>query len=234
MSRCQEFRRWVEEDVIRRLEEIFEKAREECREARKPIERWRQQHEQKCREQECIPWCLCCNKWFCWIVTLLIKIIEWLVETICLLIVEILRIITIAIVRIMTWIVELVLCIVEKFCSYLIFAAAIALTVFLIVLLLTIAALALPIALPSLAVAGGIAAAALGLAKLLCELGVCRFLGVIAWAFKWAIVLGVVTALFLVSIFGAFIVTVYGGIAAALYWTLIRRGCPMPRLFSMP
>lgn len=234
MSLCQEFGRWVEEEVIQRLEEIFENAREECSEALTPIETWREQQEQQCREEKCNPWCLCCNKWFCWIVTTLVKIVEWVVETICHLIIEIIRIITITIVRILTWIVEFVLCIVEKFCSYLIFAAAIALTIFLIVLLLTIATLVAPIALPSLAVAGAIAAAALGLAKITCELSLCRFLGVIVWAFKWAIVLGVVIALLLASIFGVFIATIYGGITAALYWEMIRRGCTIPRLFSMP
>src|SRR3954468_6951352 len=61
---CKEFQDWVEEQV------------------EKPIEEWENRQEQRCREQDCNWWCLCCNKWFCWLVWVLVKVIHWVVVTV--------------------------------------------------------------------------------------------------------------------------------------------------------
>ncbi len=61
---CKEIQEWVEEKV------------------EKPIEEWENRQVKKCRERECNWWCLCCNKWFCWLEWILVKIIRWVVVTI--------------------------------------------------------------------------------------------------------------------------------------------------------
>lgn len=61
---CREVQEWIEEQI------------------EKPIEEWENRQEERCREQECNWWCLCCNKWFCWLVWVLVKIIRWVVVTV--------------------------------------------------------------------------------------------------------------------------------------------------------
>jgi hypothetical protein len=38
---------------------------------------------QRCVEQDCNWWCLCCNKWFCFIVWILVTIGNWVVHAVC-------------------------------------------------------------------------------------------------------------------------------------------------------
>ena len=61
---CKEVQDWVEEQI------------------EQPIESWENQLEKRCREQDCDWWCLCCNKWFCWLVWVLVKVITWIVVTV--------------------------------------------------------------------------------------------------------------------------------------------------------
>jgi len=61
---CREVQDWVEEQI------------------EKPIEEWENRQEQRCREQECNWWCLCCNKWFCWLEWVLVKIIRFVIVTV--------------------------------------------------------------------------------------------------------------------------------------------------------
>ena len=61
---CKEVQDWVEEQI------------------EKPIEAWENQLERRCREQSCNWWCLCCNKWFCWLVWILVKVIRWVLVTV--------------------------------------------------------------------------------------------------------------------------------------------------------
>lgn len=61
---CAETQEWVEEQI------------------EQPIEEWENQQERRCREQDCNWWCLCCNKWFCWLVWVLVKIIRWVLVTV--------------------------------------------------------------------------------------------------------------------------------------------------------
>lgn len=61
---CREVQDWVEEQI------------------EQPIEEWENRQEQRCREQECNWWCLCCNKWFCWLEWVLVKIIRFVLVTV--------------------------------------------------------------------------------------------------------------------------------------------------------
>ena len=59
---CTEIEEWIEEEVQR------------------PIEEWEERAEERCRRRRCNWWCLCCNKWFCWIEIILVKVIKWVTE----------------------------------------------------------------------------------------------------------------------------------------------------------
>ena len=58
---CREIQEWIEEEI------------------EKPIETWEESAEERCSRRRCKWWCACCNKWFCWIEILLVKIIKWVV-----------------------------------------------------------------------------------------------------------------------------------------------------------
>src|SRR6478735_11622459 len=38
---------------------------------------------ERCVEQDCNWWCLCCNKWFCFLVWVIVQIVRWVVTTVC-------------------------------------------------------------------------------------------------------------------------------------------------------
>jgi hypothetical protein len=61
---CREIHEWIEEEV------------------EQPIEEWENRQERRCRERSCNWWCLCCNKWFCWLVWVLVKVIRWVIVTV--------------------------------------------------------------------------------------------------------------------------------------------------------
>jgi len=70
---CKEYGKWVEEKIETPVKEKLNKTIE------------------KCRKKKCKVWCLCCNKWFCWletvfywVVTLVVTIIvKWVVYLLC-------------------------------------------------------------------------------------------------------------------------------------------------------
>ena len=61
---CHEIQQWIEEQV------------------EKPIENWENRLEQRCKRQDCNWWCLCCNKWLCWLVWVVVKVVAWVVVTV--------------------------------------------------------------------------------------------------------------------------------------------------------
>jgi hypothetical protein len=71
MRICTEIQTWITENISR------------------PVETWINEEERRCRENPCNWWCLCCNKWFCWIVVIAVKVITWVVETITRLVTEV-------------------------------------------------------------------------------------------------------------------------------------------------
>ncbi len=159
---------------------------------------------------------------------------EWLSELVCNILVEIVRIVVMAIIQMLKWVVEAVVCLVERFCAYLYLFIGLALIALLSGLVATTAALPQPPALAPLLASAAVAAAALLLALRVCDTDACRLIGVLAWAFKWAIVLGALIAIAALSIMSVFIVVLYGGIVAALIWALTDRRCRVPRLLGQP
>jgi hypothetical protein len=61
---CREVDEWVEEQVER------------------PVEQFVNQLQQVCEEQECNWWCLCCNKWFCFLAWVVVRVVTWVVVTV--------------------------------------------------------------------------------------------------------------------------------------------------------
>ncbi|MBO0921992.1 hypothetical protein J1G42_14295 [Cellulomonas sp. zg-ZUI222] len=81
---------WIQENVLTPVERFVTQAREACEEVRtwveeqvqRPVENWVSQTERRCREQDCNWWCACCNKWFCWLVTVVVRVVTWVVVTV--------------------------------------------------------------------------------------------------------------------------------------------------------
>jgi len=61
---CEEVQEWIEEEI------------------EMPVEEWVEKRVRKCKKRKCKKWCLCCNKWFCWIETFFEKVITWVVVTV--------------------------------------------------------------------------------------------------------------------------------------------------------
>lgn len=61
---CKEIHEWIEEKI------------------EKPIDDWVEKEVRKCKKKKCKKWCLCCNKWFCWIETILVKVVKWVIVTV--------------------------------------------------------------------------------------------------------------------------------------------------------
>jgi hypothetical protein len=124
---CTTVQNWITVNITQPVEQFFERAEEACHEAREwvereirePIERRRARTERKCRRRKCKWWCLCCNKWICWLETIIeiivewvIKVVgEWLVETICEIVVKVVKIIVEVVVAVVKFVVSVVVCI---------------------------------------------------------------------------------------------------------------------------
>lgn len=130
MTACNAVKKWFAQEVRVPLEKWIEKAEEDCSKAkkwvektiRKPIEKTRRREQKRCREQDCNWWCLCCNRWFCWFVTLILTIVEWivrvvgewLVETICKMVVNMIRIVSTVVVSALKFIIVFPTCLVTE------------------------------------------------------------------------------------------------------------------------
>lgn len=90
MAACQDVSKWITENVLVPVERFITEARQSCSEINtwveeqvwQPVENWLSQEERRCREQSCDWWCLCCNKWFCWIVVVVVLVVTWVVVTV--------------------------------------------------------------------------------------------------------------------------------------------------------
>ncbi len=126
MSACREIGRWITEEVRKPFEEWVSTAEEKCsearrwveREVRRPIERQRERVERDCRRRPCKWWCLCCNRWFCWVYTVIVRIIEWivelvgewLVELVCRIVVRVIKIIVEIVITVVKFVVVGLVC----------------------------------------------------------------------------------------------------------------------------
>ena len=61
---CGEVHEWVEEEVERPVETFVNELREFC------------------EERDCNWWCLCCNRWFCWLAWVVVRVVTWVVVTV--------------------------------------------------------------------------------------------------------------------------------------------------------
>jgi hypothetical protein len=234
MNWCKDIGDWFRENVEKPLLEFFQDLYKSCEDASHWLEDVTQRIEQQCRQQECNWWCLCCNKWFCWLVTLILRAIRWIVDILCKLILTILVWIIWILVQIVKWVILAVVCLFAALCSFLFLIAGIALIAVLLCLVALAAPTFAPIAAPVLPIALTVAVVALVLAKLLCEASRCRLLGVIAWALKWSITLGAVLSIVALSPLSALVVVVMGGCLAALMVMMERMGCRVPNMIGVP
>jgi hypothetical protein len=128
MSACRTVGRWITENVTTPVERSAERAEEVCkevrrrieREVRRKVERRRERQERRCRRRKCNPWCACCNKWFCWIETIVERVVEWVievvvewvVETVCRTVVKLVKIVVMVVVAVLRFVVTGVVCLV--------------------------------------------------------------------------------------------------------------------------
>lgn len=245
---CQEIGDWFTDNIEKPLNKWFLDAKQTCTEAKKwleekrsQLEKWLQSLTTQCLEQPCQWLCLCCNKWLCWLLVILVKIliitiqlIEHIIEAVCTLLVTIIWFVTWILVQIIKWVVLAVVCILTSLCALMILIGALAVLVVLVGLMaLAIPALA-PIAAPLIPIAAVVAVAALTIARVLCEAGPCRVLGAIGWALKWAIFLVAMMSLVTLSPVSALGVPIYGGVITALMVGLEKINCQIPQMLGLP
>lgn len=124
MTACREVRKWITENVLVPVTQFITEAKEKCEEVgqwvdeqvSQPVERWISQQEERCRE---LPWW---NplRWFCEIVTIVVKVVEWVVVTVtkwvvtlvCQIVTTIIGIIVTFVLRVVSWLVTFVVCLV--------------------------------------------------------------------------------------------------------------------------
>lgn len=234
MNLCKDVGDWIRDNIEIPIQRFFQDILKSCNDASHWLETVTQRVEQQCREQECNWWCLCCNKWFCWLVTLILRVLTWIVDIVCKVIVFILVIVITILVQILKWVVLAVVCLAAALCSFLFLIAGIALIGVLLCLVLLAAPAFAPLAAPILPIAATVFVVALVLAKLLCEAGRCRLLGVIAWALKWSIAVGALFSIVTLSPLSALVVVLMGGSLAALIGLMERMGCTVPNMLGVP
>ena len=250
MQLCQEIGRWITENVERPVERFFEQAQKVCDEVRtwvehnvsEPITRYRDEVEEHCEEQPCKKWCLCCNKWLCWLVTIVVSFIEWvvtvvgewLVNIICNIIITIIKTVVMIIIQLLKWIVLFVICFLEALCPILLLTGALAL----LTLLLAIAALGAPAlaaaAAPIIPIALAVVLTTFFMVLFLCRMDRCRIVNAVGWALRWAILLGGIMAVLQRAPITAWVVTIYGGLIAALIIVLERGTCRLKSMRKLP
>lgn len=100
---CETYKEKVEEKISKPISERIEKTKKNC------------------KKKKCKKWCLCCNKWFCWLAVFYLYLVKWIVEIIVKWIPYIVcRIISIfftlilTILNILSWPVQYLYCIIFK------------------------------------------------------------------------------------------------------------------------
>jgi hypothetical protein len=58
-------------------------AHKECHDVGQWISNNVSQQLERCIEQDCNWWCLCCNKWFCFLVWVIVTVVSWVITTVC-------------------------------------------------------------------------------------------------------------------------------------------------------
>ena len=80
---CKEVGDWITDTIEKPLNQWRIDATQKCTDARKWLEERRTELEQwlhsvttHCLEQSCQWLCLCCNKWLCWLLDILVRILD--------------------------------------------------------------------------------------------------------------------------------------------------------------
>lgn len=133
MTACKTVGRWIQEKVVTKVEEFFEEWEERCSDIRTwvettirtPVERTRKRTEKRCKERPCRKLCGCCNKWFCWTVTIVERFVEyvietvgeWLVETVCEMVRKVVKVVVDVVTTVARFVVTGIVC-VACFCDW--------------------------------------------------------------------------------------------------------------------
>ena len=122
MAACQEVRKWITEKVLVPVTRFITEAKQKCEEVgqwvdeqvSQPVERWISQQEEHCRE---MPWW---NplRWLCEIVTIVVKVVEWVLVTVtkwvvtlvCQIVTTIIGIVVTLVLRVVSWFVTFLVC----------------------------------------------------------------------------------------------------------------------------
>ncbi len=122
MSACQTVNVWTTEKVLVPIVSFITRAREVCQELRQqieeqvsqPVENWISQQERRCRD---LPWW---NpvRWFCEIVSVVVKVVTWVVITVvkwvitivCQIVTEVIGAIVTFVLRVIAWLVSFAVC----------------------------------------------------------------------------------------------------------------------------
>ena len=126
MSACKKVKKWITKKVQIPVEKAITKAKKQCEEVKKkieekvkkPIEDWVSKQEKKCKKRKCKKWCICCNKWFCWIVTVVVKVVTWVLVTVikwvtywvCKIVMVVVDVIVKIIVRLLKFLITFIVC----------------------------------------------------------------------------------------------------------------------------
>jgi hypothetical protein len=124
---CTQVKKWIVENIQVPVEKLVTQFQQACEQfktwwteqVQQPVEQWVSQLQQTCVEQSCNWWCLCCNKWLCWLAWVLVKVITWIVVTVlkwliywvCKIIAFVFKLIVMIVVAILKWVVVFVVCI---------------------------------------------------------------------------------------------------------------------------
>ncbi|MDP1837356.1 MAG: hypothetical protein Q8N31_20025 [Reyranella sp.] len=127
MSACQEVRTWITSTILVPVERLITESREFCQEIgqwveeeiTRPVERWIEKVEKVCRD---LPWPL---SWLCDLVTVVVKIVEWVVETVlkwvvtivCQVVAFVVGIVVEFVLKVVGWLVSFVVCLFSDFWS---------------------------------------------------------------------------------------------------------------------
>ena len=90
MSACGEVKTWIEEMVQVPVERFIDSLQQACEDfkttweekVQQPVESWVSDLQETCTMQTCNWWCLCCNKWLCWMAWVLVKVVTWIFVTV--------------------------------------------------------------------------------------------------------------------------------------------------------
>ena len=124
---CREVSTWITENVLTPVERFVTEAREVCEnvttwveeQVQQPVEEWVSREERRCREQDCDWWCACCNKWFCWIVTVTVRVVTWVLVTVgkwvthlvCKIVTTVVGIVVELVLKVITRLVTIIVCV---------------------------------------------------------------------------------------------------------------------------